>query len=245
MFSSAEKEPVRILLIEEEVLVRDALKALLASWRLTVGEVANIDRTAEDLRSFKPDVVLLSLSSNKNDDSKIVRDVIGACESAPLLVLLGSDHDQDFPLYVVRLGARGVVLRTKPPMELQKAIQKILESDEIWLDRRGLCKLITQLSTPNEVASTRSESLAPLTEREREVVALVMQGLKNKDIGERLFISEITVRHHLTTIFNKLCVSGRFELITYVHTMAASKSPAESSQVAKSRERESFGRLAV
>jgi DNA-binding NarL/FixJ family response regulator len=109
-----------------------------------------------------------------------------------------------------------------------------------------LSKLTTQLSTPAEVISTRRELLPLLSEREREVVALVIQGLRNKDIGERLFISEITVRHHLTAIFNKLCLSSRFELITYMHTMAANKITAASSQAIKSRpERDSLDRLAV
>jgi|SRR5262245_32781622 len=229
MFSSLEKERIRILLIEEEVLVRDALKALIASWGFNVGEVASIGRASEDVRSFQPDIVLLSLSGNKDDDNKIVRDIISVCGRVPLLALLGNDCDQDFSLYVVRLGARGVVLKTKPPLELQKAIHKVYETDEIWLDRSGLSKLITQLSTPAEVISTRSELLPLLSEREREVVALVTQGLKNKDIGERLFISEITVRHHMTAIFNKLGLSSRWELITYMHTIAANKSSADSS----------------
>jgi len=246
MFSSLEKERIRILLIEEEVLVRDALKALIGSWGFTVGEVANIGRASEDVRSFQPNIVLLSLSGNKDDDTKIVRDIIGVCGRVPLLALLGSDCDRNFPLHIVRLGARGVVLKTKPPLELQKAIHKIYETDEIWLERSGLSKLITQLSTPTEVISTRSELLPLLSEREREVVALVTQGLKNKDIGERLFISEITVRHHVTAIFNKLCLSSRFELITYMHRMAANKITADSSQAIKSRpERESLDRLAV
>src|SRR5262245_53372382 len=246
MFSSLKKERIRILLIEEQVLVRDALKALIASWGFTVGEVANVDRASEDVRSFQPDLVLLSLGGNKDDDGKIVRDIISMCGLVPLLALLGSDCDQNFSLYAIRLGARGVVLKTKPPLELQKAIHKIYETDEIWLDRSGLCKLITQLSTPTEVISTRSELLPLLSEREREVVALVVQGLKNKDIGERLFISEITVRHHLTAVFNKLCMSSRFELITYMHTMTANRTTSDSSQPIKSRPaRESLDRLAV
>lgn len=246
MFSSTDQEPIRILLIEEEALLRDALKALLTSWRSILGEVADISRTADEIRSFKPDIVLLSLSGNKDDDSQLVHDVIGRCGSAPLLVLLGSDCDQDFALHVVRLGARGVVLKTKPPLELQQAILKIHETDEIWLDRKALCKLVTELSTSAGAISTRSELLPLLSAREREVVALVSQGLRNKDIAERLFISEITVRHHMTAIFNKLGVSNRFELITCVHTITANKIPSSGSHTMKSGpERETFGRLAV
>jgi DNA-binding NarL/FixJ family response regulator len=123
MFGS-EQESIRILLIEEEVLVREALKALLESWGLNVGEVANADEAAGHIRHLKPDIVLLSLSGNEQLDRKIVRDVVSACGDAPLLVLLASD-DEDFRLQVIRLGPRSVVLKTKPVVELLKAIQEI------------------------------------------------------------------------------------------------------------------------
>jgi DNA-binding NarL/FixJ family response regulator len=121
MFGS-EQESIRILSIEEEVLVREALKALLESWGLNGGEVANADEAAGYIRHLKPDIVLHSLSGNEELDSKIVRDVVSACGDAPLLVLLASD---DEGLRVIRLGARSVVLKTKPVVELLKAIQEI------------------------------------------------------------------------------------------------------------------------
>jgi|SRR5262245_21223658 len=123
MFGS-EQESIRILLIEEEVLVREALKAILESWGLNGGEVANADEAAWHIRHLRPDIVLLSLSGNEELDSTIVRDVVSACGDAPLLVLLASD-DEDFRSQVIRLGARSVVLKTKPVLELQKAIQEI------------------------------------------------------------------------------------------------------------------------
>src|SRR5262249_22329712 len=79
MYSSEMQESIRILLIEEEVLVRDALKALLASWELNVCDVANADETSSHIRHFKFDIVLLSLGGNEELDSDIVRDVVAAC----------------------------------------------------------------------------------------------------------------------------------------------------------------------
>jgi two-component system invasion response regulator UvrY len=124
MFGS-EQESIRILLIEEEVLVREALKALLASSGLYVGEVAEADETSRHIRQLNPDIVLLSVSGNEELDSKIVRDAVSVCGDVPLLVLLGSD-DEDFRLQVIRLGATGVVLKTKTVLELQKAIREIM-----------------------------------------------------------------------------------------------------------------------
>jgi DNA-binding NarL/FixJ family response regulator len=124
MFGS-EQESIRILLIEEEVLVREALKALLASSGFYVGEVAEADETSRHIRQLNPDIVLLSVSGDEELDNKIVRDAVSVCGDVPLLVLLGSD-DEDFRLQVIRLGATGVVLKTKPVLELQKAIREIM-----------------------------------------------------------------------------------------------------------------------
>src|SRR5262249_6402995 len=213
---------------------------------LPVGEGAISGRAPEHVGSLQPQLLQHPLHRKSENDTKIDRDIISGCGRVQVLALLGNDCDLNFALDAVRLCARGVVLRTKPRLELRKAIHKVYETDEIWLDRSGLCKLITQLSTPTEVIATRSELLPLLSEREREVVGLVIQGLKNKGIGERLFISEITVRHHLTAIFNKLGLSSRFELITYMHTMAANKITADTSQAIKSRPaRQSIDRLAV
>jgi DNA-binding NarL/FixJ family response regulator len=119
---------------------------------------------------------------------------------------------------MVRLGARGVVRKKKAADELRRAIQKVHEGKEIWLDRTSLASLITVGEANGRERAGRPESrLGLLTEREREVANLVSKGYKNKEVGERLFISETTVRHHLTTVFNKLKVRNRFELIAHLH----------------------------
>jgi DNA-binding NarL/FixJ family response regulator len=214
---SSQESVVQILLVEEEALVRAALQALVASWPgfHVVAEAATRDEVAQQLRRVQPHVVLVSLSGIEDSDLKIVRELTAISGRARLLTLVG-DCNKDFRLQIIRYGARGVVLRSKPASELQKAIQTIHQTDEIWLDRAALASLITQKG-PMVVDSGRSELFGRLTEREREIVTLVTQGLKNKEVGDRLFISETTVRHHLTTIFNKLSISSRFELIAYVH----------------------------
>jgi DNA-binding NarL/FixJ family response regulator len=215
---SSHDSVVQILLVEEEALVRAALHALVTSWPgfHVVAEAATRDEAAQLLRRLQPNVVLASLGGIEDSDLKVVRELTAISGRARLLTLVG-DCNKDFRLQIIRYGARGVVLRSKPASELQKAIQTIHQTDEIWLDRAALASLITQAKGPIVVDSGRSELFGRLTEREREIVTLVTQGLKNKEVGDRLFISETTVRHHLTTIFNKLGISSRFELIAYVH----------------------------
>jgi DNA-binding NarL/FixJ family response regulator len=215
---SSRDSVIQILLVEEEALVRAALQALVASWSgfHVVGEAATKDEVAQQFRRVQPHVVLVSLGGIEDSDLKTVRELTAISGHARLLTLVG-DCNKDFRLQIIRNGARGVVLRSKPASELQKAIQTIHQTDEIWLDRAALSSLITHAKGPIVVDSGRSELFGRLTEREREIVTLVTQGLKNKEVGDRLFISETTVRHHLTTIFNKLSISSRFELIAYVH----------------------------
>jgi DNA-binding NarL/FixJ family response regulator len=89
-----------------------ALKALLASWGLNVGEAANTDEVLLHISNLKPDITLLSINGNEEVDSEIVRDMVSVCGDAPLLVLLGTD-DEDFRLQVIRLGAKNAVPKTK------------------------------------------------------------------------------------------------------------------------------------
>src|SRR5262249_45984324 len=106
-----------------------------------------------------------------------------------------------------------------------------------WLDRAALASLITQGKPAILLdVNRRGELFSRLTDREREIVMLVTQGLKNKDVGNRLFISETTVRHHLTTIFNKLNISSRFELIAYVHALAGASNGSLKSPSADPRQ---------
>jgi len=233
LMSRTEQNTVRVLLMEEEALVRAALQALVASWAgfQIVAEAATKDEAVQQLRRSEPHVIVLSLGGTEEGDLKIVRDMAAISGRAKLLALVG-ECNRDFRLQIVRYGARGVVLRSKPASELQKAIERIHQTDEIWLDRAALASLITQ-GKPGIALDTsgRNELFGRLTDREREIVTLVTQGLKNKEVGNRLFISETTVRHHLTTIFNKLNISSRFELIAYVHAMAGTANEVGDSSV--------------
>ena len=170
-------------------------------------------KVLELLDRLSPHVVLLTLTDNDAQNLEIIGDFARA--SAQLLVLVGENLQPTAAAQIVGYGARGVVRKNKAPEELRRAIKKIDEGNEIWLDRASLTTLVS--AGASRPAINTSSTLALLTQREREVAGLVNKGLKNKEVGERLFISETTVRHHLTTIFNKLEVRNRFELIDHLH----------------------------
>jgi two-component system nitrate/nitrite response regulator NarL len=119
---------------------------------------------------------------------------------------------------VVEDGVVGVVFKSQSPEVLVKAIEKVW-AGEVWLERSLIANVLTRLSRNQPVSQPdpELENFSRLSEREKEVVRLIGKGLKNKRISTELCISETTVRHHLTSIYNKLGVSDRLELLVYAH----------------------------
>ncbi len=119
---------------------------------------------------------------------------------------------------VVRLGAVGLVHKNRATDELRRALEKV-HAGEAWLDRTLTANVIVGIARAGGLHKLDSEPerIASLTQRQSEIASLVCNGLKNREIAERLYISETTVRHHLTSIFNKLEVSSRFKLISLLY----------------------------
>src|SRR5262245_21556309 len=140
--STPEDRRIRILLVEEESLVRAALQKLLESWPEceVVGDTSNTTEAMALLGRLAPDLVMLTLPPNEAQDLEIVTQLAEISEQ--LLVLVG----EGLPVIaadIVRHGARGVVRKNKAPDELRRAIQKVHEGKEIWLDRASLSSLIS------------------------------------------------------------------------------------------------------
>jgi DNA-binding NarL/FixJ family response regulator len=184
-----------------------------------IATASSKEEALELCRRMDSDLVLLSLPMEGDiADLNTIAELVRAAKGARILVLAGQS-DTQLPIQMVLEGARGVVHKNKGPDELGKAILKVYVDKEIWLDRASLTTLIMQAAFGRRGIPTEKEisQLSVLTDRESEVVALVVKGCTNRKVGERLFISETTVRHHLTRIFNKLHVSGRYELLSYLH----------------------------
>jgi two-component system, NarL family, nitrate/nitrite response regulator NarL len=116
----------------------------------------------------------------------------------------------------MKLGCSGIVLKQTAPDLIVKSIRKV-NSGEIWLDSHTTAAVMRQFSSPADLAAGngKGRERSPLSQREREIVALVAQGYKNKEMAEKMFISEQTVKNHLHNIFDKLGVSDRLELALY------------------------------
>jgi DNA-binding NarL/FixJ family response regulator len=137
------------------------------------------------------------------------------------IILLTESQDSDFQQRAIKLGARGRVAKNQTPEILFKAIQKV-HAGEVWFERVIMATVLGEMSRQNEAARIET-----LSKREREVVVLIGEGLKNKQIADRLFISETTVQHHLSSIFGKLGVADRLELVIYAYRQGLVKLPSE------------------
>jgi DNA-binding NarL/FixJ family response regulator len=204
---------IKILLLGEYSIFRSALRMFIeAEKRLkVVGEAADSDKAAEIMAIEKPDLVLVDLADHGG------RDLLPFLQTVkvPVIILIGK-HDVDIYQKCLKSGISGLVQKEESGETLFKAIEKV-HHGEIWFDRTIMGETIRQLLDEKQSLhdNPKAHVTNSLTLREKEVVGLICKGMKNKAIAEHLFITETTVRHHLTSVFNKLEITSRLELVVY------------------------------
>ncbi len=188
-----------------------------------VGEASHLPGATEQIESLKPDLVLVDYRGVDGNGMNDLSDP--AVAEVPILLLAG-DQGIEFCQQCLRFGISGLVSKQKSADVLYKAIQKVSDG-ELWFDRALMGATIRHIL--DEKQSQNAVQLAVkgngMTDREKQVVELICKGMKNKGIAEELFISETTVRHHLTSIFNKLEVTSRLELVIYAFKNRLIKMP--------------------
>jgi two-component system, NarL family, nitrate/nitrite response regulator NarL len=223
---------IRILLIDELPIVRTGLRMLIESHGTfeVIGEADTLIE-ALPLMADAPDIILLDLNSLSYQTS--LESIPQAFNlafngSQPRLLLLTDADDPEVNLNAIKMGAMGIVNKKESADVLIKAIERI-NAGEVWINRAIMERVMGGIWNSNHtqtvVADPEAVKIGSVTRREHEVIQLIGQGLKNKQIAESLYISEITVRHHLTSIFDKLGVSDRFELAIYSYRHGLAKLP--------------------
>ncbi len=220
-------EEVRIAVIEEHELYRQGLCLLLSQrpWMKVVCEAATWSDARTLIQRERPDVVLLAVNASNSGSIDLLPQFYAASDTLKILVLLESE-DQDLARRAMRLGASGVVFKNKSADMLLKAIECV-HAGEAWLDRATTASLLRELSPRSKPPQKNPEEvkISSLSRREREVIRLVGKGFKNKQIAEALYISDITVHHHLTNIYSKLEVADRLELLIYAYRYGLAELP--------------------
>jgi DNA-binding NarL/FixJ family response regulator len=213
---------IRIVVADDHPIFRDGLCKLLALEEdfEVVAQASDGREVLEILQQFEPDILLLDLKMPGLDGLATLQRLQTAKNKTRVIVLTASDDKNEF-VQAMKLGTSGIVLKQTATELLIKSIRKV-HAGEIWLDSHTTAAVIRQFvaadDMPQAAASTapgRDRERSPLSQREREIVALVAQGFKNKEMAEKMFISEQTVKNHLHNIFDKLGVSDRLELALY------------------------------
>lgn len=210
---------VGVLIVDDHTVLRASLRSLLErqGGMMVVGDAGNGAEALEIASREQPEVILLDLCLRDESGLDLIPPLLQAAEEARILVLTGV-HDQTEHRRAVRLGASGVIGKDAPPALLIKAIERV-NAGELWLNRSATAQLVSELRRTPEVstASVEEGMIARLTPREREIISLVAEGKKNKQIADSLCISDVTVRHHLSSILSKLEVQDRVELLIFAY----------------------------
>jgi two-component system, NarL family, nitrate/nitrite response regulator NarL len=219
MMTIQQISPIRILIVDDHAVLRFGLRAILETQPHleVVGEATDSSSALALATAKQPDIVLLDLDLGKENGFDLVPGLLDAVPHTRIIALTGV-RDPAAHERVVLLGALGIVLKETALELIVKAIEKVY-AGEMWIDRSMIASIFNARVRANssQEQNARDARIATLTEREREIIGLIGEGLRNKVIAERLVISEATVRNHLTSIFSKLGVEDRFELVVFAY----------------------------
>jgi DNA-binding NarL/FixJ family response regulator len=213
---------VRILLVDDHAMFREGVKLLLSRQPRfeVIGEAGDPEEALALAAREQPDVVLLDIDLAGDSGLDILAALQASAPKSDIIVLTGM-RDPGLQARALRSGARGFVQKDQHGELVLQAIQKVREG-EVWFDRSTIGAAVSRLMSGE---SAEEEQLGTLTAREIDITRLVGEGLKNDAIAERLFISEKTVRNHLTVIFDKVGVRDRLHLAIYSYRRGLAKLP--------------------
>jgi two-component system nitrate/nitrite response regulator NarL len=215
---SRRAQPVRILIADDHPIFRDGLRRLLEaeSDLKVIGEACDGAEAVKLARQLKPDILLLDLAMPRQPGLEALREMSSGSPSSPVrVILLTAAAEKKQIVEALQLGARGVVLKDSATQLLLKSIHTVM-AGEYWVGRESVSNLVQYLRTLVQSSGEESRQRKfGLTPRELEIVSAVVAGYANKEIAEHFKISEDTVKHHLSNIFDKLGVSTRLELALF------------------------------
>lgn len=225
--SPSPSSSIRILLINNDAIARVGVKLLLECrpGLKVIGQAGPKEDALILAGQEQPDIILLHENGDNSLSLDFFPDLVAVTRNSRI-VLVTTQNDPQYHLQAVKKGAVGVVVAENSPEVLYKAIEKVY-AGEVWLDRSLIASFVIQKSHGEIPASVNVQTarIASLSEREREIIGLVGEGLKNQQIADQLFLSEVTVRHHLTSIYKKLTVSDRLELVIYAYQHGLAQLP--------------------
>jgi two-component system, NarL family, nitrate/nitrite response regulator NarL len=219
---STRSQSVKILIADDHPIFRDGLRRLLESERgfKVVGEACDGFEAVDFVRTLKPEILLLDLAMPRRHGLEALREISNSHAGPVRVILLTAAAEREQIVEALQLGARGVVLKDCGTEILMKSIRSVL-AGEYWVGREPVSNLMGYLrglmDSSTKISRQRRFGLTP---RELDIVSAVVAGYANKEIAEYFKISEDTVKHHLSNIFDKTGVSTRLELALFAVNQA-------------------------
>jgi DNA-binding NarL/FixJ family response regulator len=203
-------EKIRVLIVDDHPVFRFGLRSLLTSIpeMEVVGEATSGEAAIEEATSLQPDIILMDINMPGLNGIEATQQILSTQPEIGILVITMFDDDSVFD--AMQAGARGYLLKGADPDETIRAIHSVASGAAIFSPKVAQ-RLITYFGRSKDTAT--SETFPELTEREREILELIAQGLTNSAIAEKLVLSPKTVRNHVSNIFGKLQVSDRSQAI--------------------------------
>lgn len=212
--------PIQILIADDHPIFRDGLKRLLESEPdlRVVGEACDGIEAIELVKKLGPEILLLDLAMPRLAGLEALREL--STKTLPVrVILLTAAAEKQQIVEALQLGARGVVLKDSATQILLKSIRAVMDG-EYWVGRESVSNLVQYLRNLIDSSPPVPRRRYGLTPRELEIISAVVAGYANREIAEHFRISEDTVKHHLSNIFDKLGVSTRLELALFAVNQA-------------------------
>lgn len=207
------KPKIRVLVADREGIFRLGLKKLFAVEDdvRVVGEAENAEEVVARVETFRPDVAFIHEEILGDGDGSLITKVLAKHSSCKVVATSSSAVSEESSMRHVRSGAAGVILKNVDPELFVKCARRVTEG-ETWVPKRHVSAMAKLLETQPEAPLRPVDTL---TRREKVIISYLMQGWRNKEISSHLTISEQTVKNHLRTIYDKVGVSDRLELVLY------------------------------
>jgi DNA-binding NarL/FixJ family response regulator len=208
--------PIRVVIADEQPIFRRSLRRLLESepGLNVLGDASDAPSAVTLTRQLKPDILLLDLALPGRFELHAANNLATCLATVRMLVMLTTLEKANI-IEAFRLGAHGIVLKTSPAQVFLQSIRSVM-AGHYWLETESVGILVDVLrdflAQGNGATSTKEYGL---TRREMDIIAKIASGQSNKEVGEEFSISERTVKHHLTNIFNKVGVSSRLQLALF------------------------------
>jgi DNA-binding NarL/FixJ family response regulator len=209
---------IRVLIADDHELMRNGLRAILDAQQdiEVIGEAEHGAQAVENAIRLHPDVVIMDIRMPRLDGIEATKRLAVQGEKRPKVLVLTTFDLDEYVYEALRAGAAGFLLKDTPPRQLAEAVRTIAAGESL-LAPAVTKRLIERYVSRPRSDTARRERFAELTERELEVLQLITRGLSNSEVGARLFLSEATVKTHVTRILSKLGVRDRVQAVVLAY----------------------------